>query len=232
MCITNNMTYCYKSSGEFIVKLTKLPDTIDNENRTSIRFREFALYRASHLRVVDIYHREHPDFHVNSTVKEKIEKYESYITYDSGDHLKFVVGEIVYATKFDPNRESIFTDGIWYYLNEECAKNHGLWGALHSPRELGLRPNEPHYLIETMFTGTYNTYHPNGELASVCTYINGKENGMSIYYTPDGNKLSKFNMVDGKVLSSEIVETKKNVFIRRTYLDGELVKEENCTKLN
>lgn len=208
------MSYCYKSSGEFIVKLTKLPDTIDNENRTSIRFREFALYRASHLRVVDIYHREHPDFHVNSTVKEKIEKYESYITYDSGDHLKFVVGEIVYATKFDPNRESIFTNGIWYYLNEECAKNH-----------------EPQYYKHTG-TGTYNTYHPNGELASVCTYINGKQNGMSIYYTPEGTKISEFNMVDDKVLSSEIVETKKNVFIRRTYLDGELVKEEIVPKLN
>ena len=102
----------YKSCHPYIVVMKKTPDTITNENRTSITNRLNATYRANMLYVIDIFHK---------VTSEKINEIQN--TSYKNKKLVYKVGSTV-QSNFNTNVEDTYGEGIYYFLNKEIAYDY------------------------------------------------------------------------------------------------------------
>ena len=68
-------------------------------------------------------------------------------------------------------------------------------------KERGEYPDIIQYLkgSDTPYTGKAFDLHPNGELSSVYTYKNGKQDGLLVGWHENGQKMGKANYKDGEL---------------------------------
>lgn len=101
------MEKCYYSYKEYIVVFEKTVDTITNENRSKVFDKQFALFRANKLKLIDIYHK------IDRTLRLKEFNYDDVHDYH--------IGETIVSPNFDLDPEHIYSSGIHYYLSEHPA---------------------------------------------------------------------------------------------------------------
>lgn len=108
--VANNL-YVYKScQKDWIVILQKCSNTKTNENRQDIYDYWHAPFRGSHFFVADIIHKDN---------LKRVGSIEN--SYFNGNRLTYTKGKIVYADMFDPNLNTISSNGIHYFLSIDSA---------------------------------------------------------------------------------------------------------------
>jgi antitoxin component YwqK of YwqJK toxin-antitoxin module len=162
-----NNEFVYKSCGEWVVIMKKLPDTITNETRSDVVDKFYAKFRANKLFVVKI---------VNKFSTEKSTDYVQN-TFYLEKKITYVVNEEVCADNFDTNNDVMCGAGIHFFNSFKAAFFFEF----------------PH----KNFTGKYYSWHYNGQICDKGTLSNGKLTGLRIQWYINGNKKHETNYIDG-----------------------------------
>jgi antitoxin component YwqK of YwqJK toxin-antitoxin module len=164
----NDKKYVYKTCGNYIVVLEKLPDTITNENRFNVSEngdnKLYAKYRANKLLVKKIIHKYH------LTNCEKVMSNRCH-------KIEYKINETVYPDKFDDNLETVCSSGIHYFLN--------------------LKPAFYYNLEIRFMNGEYLSWYDSGELFEKCNYIDGKKIGEYLKWHQNGEIYIKHHYING-----------------------------------
>ena len=236
MIVINYMSdsdLCYKSCGDYIVTMKKLPDTITNESRKGIVDPLHAKFRADKLLVVSIEHK--------STGKciDKIQN-TTYI----GRQIWYEESKKVSVSDYYQGEDEVCVPGIHYFLSRDAAfywdnktirngpfrswyhngqpyeeytyLNGILHGSYHCWYDNGNTNKECSYL-NGYINGSYRTWYNNGHKCMECSYLNGNMNGLyRIWYT-NGHLQQECSYLDGYL----------NGLYRAWYKDGQMYQE--CT---
>lgn len=173
MCeaFTGQPEYVYKSCSGYLVILEKLEDTLTNEARTGVVDPKCAKFRADKLKVVCIIDTTNLD-----NRPEKI----MHVYKELDKSLAYIVGHIVYPDYFNHNINVICSTGIHYFKSLEPAFFYNKWNTC-------------------MYTGLWKHWHDNGQLETICNYVDGKLQGLYKAWNMDGKMRTRYNYVDGKM---------------------------------
>lgn len=181
---------CYKSCGNYIVTMKKLPDTICNESRNNIVDPINAKFRANKLLVVSIQHK------ITKMVTHEIQN-TSYV-----DQIWYRESEVVSVNNYCKDPNIVCAPGIHYFLSLERAfcwggkiPINGLYQDWHSN---GRKSKECTY-VNGKLHGLYQKWYSDGTKHEVCTHINGVLNGECHKWYNNGNKYTECGYVDGKL---------------------------------
>lgn len=152
----NKCKLFYKSCGEYIVTLIKLPKTKTNENRLNVINEKTACYRANKMFVYRIEHKTNKGITGTKKVTNTVYPNEK-ITYE--------IGKIVEIKNYDENIYKICGRGIHYFKTRECALYF-----------------EQDYLEKLKYTGPYTLYDESGQKKEDGTYLNGHLDGIYTIY--------------------------------------------------
>lgn len=172
-----------KAQDNLIIKLAILAGK-NNEHRTNVKIKDTAMYRCSKALVLNIY-----DCHDRNQTKNQASSiYDPNFLYNRG--------QIVEINDYDENDEEMCTKkvhnnttngvkGIYYFLNEECAK---MWYIAN--------PNFTGY-----YTGPFKRWFDDGVIDECGEYVNGLKHGEWLFY--DCNHKCYFS--NGVRISSELL---------------------------
>ena len=156
---------CYKSCGEYIVTMKKLPDTQTNESRKDVVNTRCAKFRANKLLVVDIQHKH---------TGEKIDRIQN--TSYQGRTIWYIKSEVITVSDYDQDLDRVCTTGIHYFLSRERAFYWDLKvqnGPYRNWHENGQKKEECTYQ-EGKLHGPFQSWYSNGKKREECTYKEGK----------------------------------------------------------
>jgi len=180
----NDKKYVYKTCGDYIVVLEKLPDTLTNENRSNVSQigdnKLYAKYRADVLlvkKIINKYDLTQCETVMSSYEIETIYEIKNKNKYEI--ETKYEINKNVYPDKFDNNLEKVCSSGIHYFLNLKCAF---------------------HYCINLeIINGEYLKWYDNGQMCIKCNYIDGNLNGEYIQWHENGQMWIKYNYINGEL---------------------------------
>ena len=226
---------CYKSCGDYIVTMKKLPDTVTNESRKDVVDPLHAKFRADKLLVVNIEHK------ITGKMIDRIQN-----TSYQNKHVWYEVSKEVSAPDYYQDLDEVCAPGIHYFLSrdaayywifrikdglmrswhdngqiaEECTyvdgKEHGLYQSWH---ENGQKMNECTF-VHGEEHGLYQSWYKNGQLEDEWTYVNGILNGLYQSWYENGQKMEECTYVDGE----------EHGLYRTWYETGQL--EDECHYIN
>ena len=183
---TENMIV-FERCGDYLVYLQKLPDTITNENRESLKDvskeeKLHASYHANKLLVLKIEHLWEKEKDDKNLIPILINEIKS--TNFSEKRLTYKVGEIIEELEFefDENLENTYSQGIHYYLDKDIARFY----------------MDSSLITEEKFSGELINYYENGNPWKKFTYIQGKKEGECKVWYEDGNLKTKCTYIQGK----------------------------------
>lgn len=127
--------------------------TITNEDRSSVVDKNTAKHRADKLKVHLII-----NLHDGSTSTERL------VNCTKDHETVYAIGSIVEPDSFDPDLESVCSNGIHYFRSIECAYFYDF---------------DPIY---NKYTGIFKAWYDNGMLMIKCTILDGKFNGLYEYW--------------------------------------------------
>jgi antitoxin component YwqK of YwqJK toxin-antitoxin module len=183
------METVYKSCGNYIVTLTKLPDTITNENRDSVNDVNHAKHRANKLEVVSIVNKD------NGSHLDEI-KSSSY----SHDHLMYYVGETVESDEYDTDINKVCSTGIHYFKTWETAY---FWdksitnGVFKQWSNSGIQVLESNYSSSKLHGSFQRWYEKTATTSLSATFNMGKFDGLYTRYHGNTNKFIEGNYSNG-----------------------------------
>lgn len=182
----------WKSCGNYIVTLQKLPDSITNESRKSIAVSLTAKYRADKLKVIKIENKDYPE--------ETLESIEN--TFHKSKTVIYIVGEIVSVDDFDTDLEKVCTTGIHYFKSKEVAfywdRDTPENGKLIGWHENGNKKSEVTYVAGKR-DGKWIDWYDNGKKLAERKYVSGKPDGKWISWHENGKKSAEKTYVAGKL---------------------------------
>ena len=176
---------CYKSCGDYIVTMKKLPDTITNESRKGIVDPLHAKFRADKLLVVSIEHKE---------TGERIDRIQN--TSYKGNQIWYEVLKEASVIDYDPDPDQVCAPGIHYFLSRDAAfywENPVEDGFYRSWYENGQKREECTY-VNGMWHGIYQSWRNNGHKLEECTYVKGILNGHAKHWSMDGQRHSEWTL--------------------------------------
>jgi antitoxin component YwqK of YwqJK toxin-antitoxin module len=149
-----------KRDDRWLVIMKKTNNTKTNEARSNIPNEEctkYAKFRANELEVVEIFDAKNP----YTT--------QSYIIHSYGlNKIKYKVGEIVKADKYNDDIDAVCTNGIHYFKTIQCAYYYR-----NIPED---------------YTGVWFEWYDNGTIKSYYNYKNGEKSGSFIEFHENGVK--------------------------------------------
>ena len=162
--------YVFKSCGNYVVVLEKLPDTITNELRTTYDPR-YSKYRANKFLIVLIFNK----FDSSITI-DKIENssYEEKICYKKG--------ETVEVNDYNMELTKVYASGIHYFKTIEQAF---YWELLK---------------FNPTYTGKWIQWYDDGYNWYEGEYLDGKQTGKWILWYENGDKKDENEYLDGKLV--------------------------------
>ena len=233
----SNTDLCYKSCGDYIVTMKKLPDTVTNESRKDVVDPLYSKFRADKLLVVRIEHKNTDETvtHVQNTTYRK-------------KKIWYEVSKEVSVTDYNQDLDEVCAPGIHYFLSRDAAfywNNAGIinglrrtWygdgqkklvsnyadaklnGPCQSWYVTGQKRKECSY-VSGKLHGPHQSWHINGQKKRDCTYLDGVLDGLWQRWYKNGQKLEECTYIDGVLHGShkfwyENGQTRK-VY---TYIDG------------
>ena len=180
---------CYKSCGNYIVTMTKLPDTITNESRTGIVDPMHAKFRADKLLVVTIEHKLTGE----SIKRIQNTSYCHKIWYD--------VSMIVDVSDYDQDPNEVCSTGIHYFLSREAAfywDNNIENGPVRAWYSNG-QVREEYTLVAGKMHGTCRRWHFNCKPRQDCNYVAGKLHGHYQFWYYTGQKRRDCHYINDKL---------------------------------
>lgn len=184
----NDESYVYKlchdiSRGskecEWIVVMQKTEKTKTNEDRKNITNKNYAKFRASTLKVIEIFSVNYPSY----TVKKIVTNFWGRIT-------RYEVGKSVEPNKFDENINNVCSEGIHYfktiipayYYRSVPDEYAGYWISHYDD---GSKESEGYY-EEGVKWSFWTHWNENGTIDSKGQYIKGQRNKKWTHYHENG----------------------------------------------
>ena len=186
----SDTSMCYKSCGDYIVTMKKLPDTITNESRKGIVNPLRAKFRANKLFVISIKHKE--------TGKE-IDCIQNTSYYY--DKIWYKKSTEVASAYFCRDSDKVCAAGIHYFLSRDAAyywDNKIIDGPCQSWHDNGQKYEEGTY-INGKLHGTYQCFYDDGQIAEEHTYLAGILNGSYQTWHDNGQTMLKCNYINGSL---------------------------------
>jgi antitoxin component YwqK of YwqJK toxin-antitoxin module len=215
-------TYVFKSCGNYIIVLQKLPDTITNESRSEISDPMYAKYRANKLRVILIINKFDP-FDVIKQIKNT-----SYID----KTIIYKTDKIVKVKDYNMNLDEVYTKGLHYFKTIKQAfywdivdLNPKYTGSYIEWYNNGNKSCEGIYLYGKEI-GQWSSWYENGNNKKLGIYYNGKEIGKWISWHENGNKEYEGEYFNGKQTGIWIHWFSNGIkWEEGEYLDGKRIKK-------
>ena len=234
----SDIDFCYKSCGDYIVTMKKLPDTMTNESRKGIVDPLHAKFRADKLFVINIKHKK---------TDETINRIQNTTFKDN--QVWYEVSKEVSAPDYCENLDIVCAPGIHYFLSRkaayywECARDRDINGPYHAWYESG-QPYMLHTYLAGKLHGPYQIWYSNGQLKLDCTYVDGELDGPQKLWYDNGKPESEGAHISGEwhglyrmwyedgqqVLECTYVAGKLHGPYQSWYRTGE--KKLECTYLN
>lgn len=221
----------YESTGKEIIVMEKMCDTETDEMRSGIVDSNYARFRASKLRIVDIIKKSSPF--------TKIDK----IIFPSGVVLTAKVGEIIMVSRFVKYDIHYFKtlEAAYYYRMPNIWQNpyveYDYNGSLVAKREIVESKDCSKELHETRRItrgsdslkceyvnekrhGIFECIR-DGRLMCRCTYVNGLMNGVFESFYSNGSKYEIYNFVNGLAHGiCEKYDEYNKILFRSNYVNG------------
>ena len=163
---------CYKSCGDYIVIMKKLPDTICNESRKGIVDPPHAKFRANKRLVVSIEH---------TITGKKIKRIQNTSYEDK--QIWYEESKKVSASDYNSDLNKVCTSGIHYFLSRDAA----FYWKNAQTSDAG------------KLNGPYKTWYHNGQKCVEYTYVDGKLDGSHQRWYQNGQKLKEYAYVMGEL---------------------------------
>jgi len=168
--------------------MKKLSDTITNECRNVIDIKH-AKYRANKLKVIKI---------INIFSLCSVKKI-THHPYYSDTITVYQKNTIVYPDAYDLNLDEYCSHGIHYYKSIEAAYYHDIPENNYIGQWIEYSDDGIKY-VHNIINGEHNnqsiSYHPNGIVRSIETYLNNKHHGLFKRWYSNGEQELDGNFVD------------------------------------
>ena len=178
----------YKSCGEYVVELKRLPDTITNEGRDYVADSRYAKFRGNKFFVHSIKHK---------ITNENISEIENTVFIEKT--IKYIVGEEV-STEFCEDLNEICAEGIHFFTSYDAAYNYleivkngicKLW--FDNGRQSMICSYK-----DGQLDGEYKEWYSNGRQLNIRNYINGELDGECKTWYYSGKQREICNYKDDK----------------------------------
>jgi len=162
----NNNIIGYKKARNNILVTLQIPyDAKHNIDRKNISDKQYAKYRCSHAKVIDII-----DLDNNTSIDKANSLHDSKFSY--------TLGQDVICDTFDTNLENVCSEGIHFFLDKDRATFHGI-NLDYFQGEYKEWYDNGQLKIHTTYKdgnidGEYKLWFQNGQLYVHTTYQNGK----------------------------------------------------------
>lgn len=252
---SSDPSYVYKSCSDiWLVVMQKLEDSENNEGRDKVKDPDFAKFRASKLKVIEIINKYEPDVTTQSFTHE-------FGSEKTGKKLtEYKVGEIVYPDVYDEDIDVVCGGGIHYFKTIKRAytykipkdytgfvvryfddgiksregfflngKLNGFW-TYYSKRD-ETKTNEG-YFKDGKRVGKWFNFHKNGKQSYSITYFDGRQTGTYVRYNESGGTIIEGELINGKRNGKwKIMHSAKRrgYFIEKDYSNGVLKSEKKIT---
>lgn len=194
-----------KLKNGYIAKLEILG--INTQNRPSVKEenQQYAKYRCSIAKVLDIYKDEEKTNMGVSTYNDKF---------------VYTVGEIIKPDAFDVKKKNVCSSGIHYFLDEKVANDYN--------------PRLQRYTADKKSNknGEVRLYYENGELKHVYTLVNGRYDGQYISYDKKGNMIGYAEYKNGQLNGNYKVWYNNRIRDDHNYKNDKLDGEYKCYDYN
>lgn len=168
------------SGDDWFVILEKTKDTKTNEDRAHVFNKACAKFRASELKVIDIFKVNDP----NITKAFIISSYKGKCT-------MYQVGKITKPDSYDTDIDEICTNGLHYFktpgaaFHYSCKLDESYTGVWINYYDDGGKSNEG-YLVNGYRHGEWTTYYINEIKHVITNYINGSKSGNYVKHYQNG----------------------------------------------
>ena len=193
---------CYKSCGDYIVTMKKLPDTITNESRKGIVDPLYASFRANKLLVVSIEHK-------NVYTWSRINKIQN--TSYPNKRIWYEVSKEVYEPDYCRDLNKVSASGIHYFRSRDAAfywKNY----------DNGQKMTEC-----AIVDGHSREWHHNGQISKTCDFHDGKLHGPYRSWYNNGQKWHEHTYIHGRIYGPyQVWYGNGHQSIKCTYVNGKL----------
>lgn len=191
----NNLNCVFKTCRKkWLIIMEKQPDTQTNEERNGIVDPLCAKFRADKLKVLLI-------VSMDNLVEMPYSVLNPYRLDGLKCDVRYQVGKIVYANKFDTDLNKVSSFGIHYfktiepayYYDRQCPTNYtGEWVCWHNN---GQKYIEAHY-VDGQMSGLWTMWYYNGNTQLKGNVSCGKRSGKWIYWQMNGRQVCEFNYID------------------------------------
>lgn len=186
--VQDNLTTKCENDKKWLIVMEKLRDTKTNEDRKDVKNSDFALFRASKLKVIRFINIDDPDFKDKVVIDTNIRRY--------------VINRVITHSEYDPIIDNIESGGLYYYNTIEAAyyaRNRpdnytGKWVKFYRN---GNKQAETEFL-NGVYTGHWIIYFETGIKQLEGDYVDGVESGIWTEFWENGKK-----RVRGKKLNDE-----------------------------
>jgi antitoxin component YwqK of YwqJK toxin-antitoxin module len=205
----------YKSCGNCIVVLRKLPYTQTNEDRKNVADPNYAKFRADILEVLRIFLKYDPTAEYRSIENTCFES--KQITYN--------IGKYVEVDNYDTCKNHVCAPGIHYFKNVIPAFYYGIkfyTGKYIAWHDNGAKMIECEYIFGDRH-GKNIEWYDDGNMRTQCEYINGKLNGKYTEWYSNGNMLKECEYINGE-LNGKYTDWYRNgnMITQCVYINGKL----------
>ena len=178
---------CYKSCGNYIVTMKKLPDTVTNESRKDVVDPIHAAFRADKLLVVSIEDK------ITGKTIDRIQN-----TSYQNKKIWYEASKEVIEPDYYQDLDEVCAPGIHYFLSRESAFN---WyncndGPHQNWHENGQKRNE-YARVNGVLHGCYRSWYTNGQICEKCTYVNEVLDGLCQSWYSNGALWEESTYHDG-----------------------------------
>ena len=184
---------CYKSCGDYIVTMKKLPDTVTNESRKGVSDPLHAKFRADKLLVVRIEHK---------TTGKRIDKIQN--TSYKYNQIWYEVLKEVSVPDYDPDHNQVCASGIHYFLSRDAAfywnidqtnDNDGIYRSWFDNGQYGVECT----YIGGKLHGSYQSWYYHGQKDVECNYVSGERHGSYQTWYDNGRKKQRCSYINGSL---------------------------------
>jgi antitoxin component YwqK of YwqJK toxin-antitoxin module len=179
-----------KNGDRRVVITLEIPeDALSNIERTSVKFKETAQYRANKVKVLKIEDSEGKEYDTAETA------------FFSKKILVYKVGEVLEEPTYDMDVEQVCSRGLHFFLERKVSEQFGIDkitnGLLVSFHENGQKYYEAVYKNGNI-EGSYQYWYENGQKSCEGMYKNGKLDGIWLGWYTNGQKVCEGIYKGGK----------------------------------